>query len=137
MLVYATPTDLADWLDTPAPPNATVLLRRASVLVTKACRNDVYDTTPAGLPTDDDLLEAVRDACCEQASVWNANGIDPIAGVGGLTPNLSSTGIDGATLAYSTAAIDAARTGSLDALTTSALDILRNAGLASARVVSW
>ncbi len=50
MLVYADSDDLADWTKKPAPDNADILLREASILVADACLADLYDTDSTGLP---------------------------------------------------------------------------------------
>lgn len=137
MLVYATPADLDTWLGEPGPDNATSLLRRASILVASATSNDVYDTQPNGLPADDDLIEALRDATCAQAETWQASDADPVAGAGGQTPRLTTTAIDGANLSYDTYLTAPSRANALAALDSAALQILRLAGLGSAGVISW
>ena len=84
MLVYADADNLAEWLGEPAPDNAASLLRHASSRVANACRCDIYDTQPSGLPVDDDIREALRDATCAQAERWSALKVDPAAGAGGF-----------------------------------------------------
>ena len=67
--VYATPEDLAAALgvDNP-PPGAEVWLRRASRDLDMALFGVVYDVDAATqTPVDPDLVEAFRDAVCEQA----------------------------------------------------------------------
>lgn len=137
MLVYATPAQLATWTGQPAPDNAAALLREASILVGSACRCDVYDTIPSGLPSDPDLLDAMRDATCAHAALWDRLGIDPTAGKAGLAATVTSSSIDGASVSTNAGELAAEAARSLDALCLSAYRILRNAGLASSAVQSW
>jgi hypothetical protein len=68
--VYATPEDLAEALGVDTPPaGAEAWLRRASRDLDAALIGAVYEVDEATqMPTDPDLVEAFRDACCEQAS---------------------------------------------------------------------
>ena len=138
MLVYATVGDLEAWLQDTAPPNAAGLLRSASVLVTAACRNDLYNTLPSGLPSDENLADAMRDACCEQINAWVLAGIDPAtAGTDTSAPGVVKSEIDGARVEFDPTGIEEATRNRLrlvSALSGSAYEILRQAGLASAYV---
>ncbi|NKU14721.1 hypothetical protein GS928_16305 [Rhodococcus hoagii] len=136
MLVFATEDQLSSWMGTPGPLNAGVLLREASILVRDACKADVFDILPNGLPEDDDKREALQDATCAQAAVWAATDVNPTAGAGGLAREVVSSGIDGASVSYNTASTDSAKAASIGALCPSAYRILRNAGLASPAVQS-
>lgn len=136
MLVYADADNLAAWLGEPAPDNATSLLRHASSRVANACRCDIYDTQPSGLPVDDDIREALRDATCAQAEQWSVLKVDPAAGAGGFDVQVTSSSIDGSSLSTTAAAVDAARAEALDSLCELSVSILRNAGLASSLVRS-
>lgn len=135
-LAYATEADLTAYTGEPAPAGAARLLREAAALVRFATRNDLYNVQPSGLPSDDDLREAMRDATCAQVTYWAANGVDPTSGATGGTPSVAATEVDGAKVQYSAdpaeAAAAAARAASLTSLTGPAYAILRNAGLASA-----
>lgn len=135
MIVYATTEQLSDWMDD-SQEEASVkpLLRKASGLVRKAIRNDLYDTLPSGLPEDDDLTEALREATCAQVEVWLAAGITSVAGTAGVEPEVVSSSIDGASLSFDVASRVAARQEIAGCLSVDALDILRAAGLASAAV---
>ncbi|WP_027503243.1 hypothetical protein [Rhodococcus sp. UNC363MFTsu5.1] len=137
MLVYATPAQLATWTGQPEPDNATILLREASILVASACRCDVYDTIPSGLPADDDLVEAMMQATCAHAAQWDRLGIDPAAGPGGLPEKITASSIDGASVSTNAGELAAEAARSLDTLCPSAYRILRLAGLASSAVQSW
>lgn len=92
MLLYATTADLAEFTSEPAPANADRLLKGASALVRIATRTALYDTDSTGLPTDPDIVEAMRDATCAHAAEWARRGIDPASGVTPAVPKSSSIG---------------------------------------------
>jgi hypothetical protein len=71
---YATTTDLALRLGGPCPDDARMLLRDASELLDRLLLCAVYDTDAAGSPTDTQLREALRDACCEVVRWWIETG---------------------------------------------------------------
>lgn len=134
MLVYAESHDLADHMPE-VPENADMLIRFASVLVRRATRFDVYDTTPAGAPDDPWVIDAFRDATCVQAAMWAANGVDPAKGAAGVDGGVESSSIAGGTVKYDTSHVDAARA-SVDTLSPLALEVLRAEGLAGYGVAS-
>lgn len=68
--VFATVEEYEAYTGTTAPANAVRLLARASRLVSAATRAALYDTDPAGYPSDEDVREAFRDATCAQVEVW-------------------------------------------------------------------
>lgn len=80
-MVYATVQDLNDSsvLGYEAPSNAQVLLVRASRDVDRAIQCAVYDVDDNGLPTDNKIADALKEATCEQVAyqleIGNANGI--------------------------------------------------------------
>lgn len=76
MPTYATAADLAALLGTAAPANADRLLDRASRVIGQATVTATYAAGTDGLPTDADVLAAMRDATCEQAAWWIASGED-------------------------------------------------------------
>lgn len=141
MIVYATKTDLIGWLgETPDHDDTylTRLLRHASMLVGRACRSDLYDADPNGLPEDPDLLEAMVEATCAQTETWLAAGVDPTdGGISNAVTAVATTEIDDARVTYDpsdviSAAKAARRTTTSLCLT--AYEILRSAGLATAHV---
>jgi len=78
---YATRDDLATWMGATAPVNADVLLRSATTLVYDATEEAYYTVDPTtGLPTDTQLLGALRDATCAQAAAWDAIKYNPLTG---------------------------------------------------------
>lgn len=136
MLIYADTGDLETWTGETAPDNAATLLREASILVGSACRADLYDTLPSGLPADDALADAMRDACCAHAGYWAANGIDPAKGADGIPIVVTASSIDGASVSTNGGDKAAEALASLSKLRPNALTILRLAGLASSWVQS-
>lgn len=135
MPTYATENDLLTWMDTDElgdDVHATPLLRKASLLVATACRLDSYDTTPTGIPSDDDLADAMREATCAQAERWLAADVNPVAG-SAQSGVVASSSVDGASVSFvtPTTADTAAMT---DTLCPDALHILRLAGLATSAV---
>ncbi|MFJ2619694.1 hypothetical protein [Glutamicibacter sp. NPDC087344] len=99
----------------------------------------VYAVDSDGMPRHADRAAAFKEATCEQAAFWAANGLDPSAGelveVGKRVA--SSKSIKGATVSYDAAdaaSAKQARVNALRVLCTSAFQILRNAGLISAVV---
>lgn len=143
MTPYATPTELAHYMDpdadpVPAPPAlATVLLRSASQLVADAIAAKVYAVDSDGLPTVSAQLAAVKDATCEQAQAWSLNGIDPRKGPAQVARRVSSKSAIGISVSYvadpnsDSYLSDLARA---DSLTSAATTILDNAGMLSNRV---
>lgn len=129
MLVYAKPADLTNRLD-PIPANATALIEAASARVRDITSNDLYDTTPPGLPADEDLRDALREATCLQVIAWVELGINPATG--GLRTEIASQSADGGSVTYSRPDPAALRRAS-EYLCHEAVLVLRNAGLASGR----
>ncbi|NMM84309.1 hypothetical protein B2J88_08040 [Rhodococcus sp. SRB_17] len=137
MLVYATVDQFTTWTGKPQDDSAKPLLRYASSRVADACRCDIYDTQPNGLPVDDDKRIAMQEASCAQAERWSELGVNPAAGAGGLDVQITASSIDGASISTTAATVDAAKAASLVGLCELAMSILRDAGLASASVISW
>jgi hypothetical protein len=72
---YATPEQLAEYRDRPAPPNAAELLRRASTLIDRKVLVE-FSIDDNGVPEDDELSEALQRAACAQVDFWMQTG-DP------------------------------------------------------------
>ncbi len=77
MTAYAELADLETYLDEAAPDPAagavaTRMLLRASELLDDCTRTAVYEVDKDGLPTDEDLIAAFRDAACAQVEFWFA-----------------------------------------------------------------
>ncbi|MFI1677060.1 hypothetical protein [Streptomyces sp. NPDC020607] len=68
--VYATTVELEAFTGQPVPANATRLLARASRLVSAAMKAAIYDTDPAGYPSDTEIRDAFRAATCAQVAEW-------------------------------------------------------------------
>ena len=80
-MVYATADDLIDYLD-PVPDDAELRLTRASRLVDQALLTAVYDVDEQGLPTEQRVIDALREATCEQVTAWAAGGEDGTGAAG-------------------------------------------------------
>ncbi|SDM77352.1 hypothetical protein [Streptomyces wuyuanensis] len=84
--VYATAAEYETFTGQLAPANAGRLLARASRLVDRRMAAAIYDTDPAGFPSDTDVRDAFRDAVSAQVEVWARrdaaaeDGEDPAAG---------------------------------------------------------
>lgn len=127
MLVYANRDALEAWTGEPAPDNWEQLIRRASVMVGVATRAARYEVTPAGLPSDDDQAEAMRDAVCAQVTAWIVAGVDPTGEA--LTAKVTASTIDGASVTLDAATEAADRQRIAGTLCSDAWDILQLAGL--------
>lgn len=80
-MVYATTTDLEEYLD-PLPVDAELMLTRASRVIARAIRAAAYHVDADGQPTDQAVLDALREATCEQVAAW----------VGGMEDGTGSVG---------------------------------------------
>ncbi|WP_267244352.1 hypothetical protein [Streptomyces sp. PR69] len=73
--VYATTTQLAEYLGAAPPTNAARLLLRASELLdADFLKVAVYDVDENGLPTDPLVAAAFRNAVCAQVEFWQEAG---------------------------------------------------------------
>lgn len=73
--VYATTTQLADYLGTAAPSDGARLLKRASRLLDSDFLTPaVYDVDSAGMPTDAEVAAAFAEAVCAQVEFWGVVG---------------------------------------------------------------
>ncbi len=83
--VYATTADYARWLDTAPPAGSRRALAAASRVIDDMLRTAVYDVDDGGLPTDTDVIAALRDATCAQAEFGRAAGDSNFVGAAGVT----------------------------------------------------
>lgn len=127
MLTFATVDDVIRWLGVEAPANTEAMIRRGSAMVSTATRRARYAVTPAGLPSDPDVADALRDAVCAQVEAWVSVEVDPTVTV--VEASVSKSSIDGASVEYDTATAAASRRALSEGLCSYALDILTNAGL--------
>lgn len=97
MNIYAALTDLPEPLRD--DPNATTLLRRASLLVTNSIANARFTTDSEGMPTGD-ALEGAREATVAQVSTWLSAGVNPVVGYKGKGKTVTSKGSNGSTVAF-------------------------------------
>lgn len=111
-----------------APENASALIRRASQLVAVATRHAAYDTTPAGLPSDPDVADAMRDATCAHVQAMVDAGVENTT-VGRMTAGVAKTSLDGASIDYDLSTGEEKQQAVLTVLCAEGIDILTVAGL--------
>ena len=130
MLIFATAADVEKWMDEPLDGRSVdSLLRRASSLVQRAVRSARFAVTPAGMPEDPDIEDALRDAVCEQVTVWLENDVNPVEVASAAAP-VASSSIGDASITYGdNASSNAAKDAASAELHPAAFDILANAGL--------
>ena len=130
MLIFATDADVEKWMGEPLDGRSVdALLRRASSLVQRAVRSARFAVTPAGMPQDPDIEEALRDATCEQVTVWLENDVNPVEVASAAAP-VAASSIGDASINYGdSSASNAAKDNAATTLHPAALDILANAGL--------
>lgn len=132
---YAQPEDLVpEWLDT-APANARSLIRHASTLVDKATRLARYDVDSDGYPTDEPVATALRNAVCQQVTIWHKANLDPDLGATGQTPHLTGQNAGAGSISYSGAQTTQELGQAATTLADATLAILSTAGLTGGKVV--
>lgn len=106
--VYATPEQLATYTGAPAPEGAERLLARASEDIDAALLTAYYATDDDGDPTEQHVVDALRDATCAQveyqlatgddgtgaAGVWDAVSIGPVSLSGRKAGPPAASGVD-------------------------------------------
>ena len=130
MLVFAKPDDVVTWAGYAFDKDVNLqpLIRRASSMVQRAVRSARFEVTPAGMPEDPDVMDALRDAVCEQVTVWVENDISPTA-IASATGAVTSSSIGDASVSYSSVDAAQVKDQAANELCDAALDILSNAGL--------
>lgn len=130
MPVYATPQELADWLELDEPPaGASQALRDASLTVDMLLVGAVYAVDDEEQPTDPKVIAALRDATCAQAA-FKPKGSNTPAPEGG---KVASVKVDKVSKTYAVSPT----TGAVveDTYSQQAVNILRIAGLVPAHPV--
>ncbi len=126
VLVYATPQELAAWLDLTDPPaGASLALRDASLIVDDLLVGAVYATDADGRPTDPAVVEALRDATCAQAAHKPKGTNQPSEG-----GKVASVKVDKVSKTFATSPTTGAVVD--DPVSSQAVSILRLAGLVPA-----
>ncbi len=90
---YATAEEYATWSGEPAPTDIARLLARATELIDSIVTASFLVDEETGLPVDEDVALALRDATCAQVRFWvevgHEHDIDGLAGsafaVGGFS----------------------------------------------------
>jgi hypothetical protein len=72
--VYATSADYTDWSGQAAPTDIDRLLARASEDIDDALLTALYCTDSDGMPTEVDVIDALRDATCAQVEYQQETG---------------------------------------------------------------
>ncbi|MFE7853747.1 hypothetical protein [Streptomyces sp. NPDC057403] len=72
--VYAASADYAEFTGQTAPAGIERLLARASEDIDSALLTAVYSTDADGMPTETDVIEALRDAVCAQVEYQQETG---------------------------------------------------------------
>jgi hypothetical protein len=72
--VYATSADYTQWSGQAAPSDIERLLARASEDIDDALIAAVYDTDGSDMPTDPEVVDAMRDAVCAQVEYQQETG---------------------------------------------------------------
>ena len=80
------------------------------------------------MPEDPDVMDALRDAVCEQVTVWVENDINPTV-IQGASSAVTSSSIGDASVSYSSVDAAQVKDQAANQLCDAALDILANAGL--------
>jgi hypothetical protein len=112
--VYATSADYTAWTGQTAPAGIERLLARASEDVDDALLTAVYSTDADGMPTEADVIAALRDAACAQveyqqdagdtgtgaAGRWESVSLGPVSLSGRKDAATGPEGLDLAPRAY-------------------------------------
>ncbi|WP_297453256.1 hypothetical protein [uncultured Corynebacterium sp.] len=127
MNLFATAEDYAQYAQADVPENIDRLLRIASAWVQDTVKRARFAVDKDGAPTDPHIVDALRDATCEQVLVWQENDVQP-----GKNPErgaVTSTSIGDASISYETASVVRDRELVASAVAPTALTILDAAGL--------
>lgn len=127
--VWATTTDLANWIDDTPPLDARRMLAHATRKVRALVQMAIYDVDTAGEPTDVDVIAAVRDATCDLAQWWIQSGDEH-----GARSLFTSVSIGGVSLSRGGRGNGTSDT---PAVPPSTYDVLRLAGLLDHHPISW
>lgn len=131
---YATADEYATWANNPGSTVSTVLLERATEIIDEVLIGAVYDVDDDGLPTDDAVAAALRDAVCAQAAHMLAVGD---ADGSGTAVGWDSIAIGSVQLSGKSTTGGVARTSSGAQVATGAIRGLRVAGLLRQGVISY
>ena len=132
MLTFATVEDLELWTDGNLPDKPAPLIRQASRMVQHETRFARFSVTPAGLPSDPDIAEALRDAVCAQVMAWHVSQINPTQVT--TTGAVTGSKIGDASFTFDASSSANAATNARTELCNEAILILTNAGLIGGKV---
>lgn len=135
MRVYASENEYqaSPWKNT-LPPQGQLLgfLARASIEVERLTANAFYDTDPNGLPIENVIANAFRDATCAQVAYWCNTG-DP----DGAGAAVGAVAIGSVRLGAGQGGAGQTSGGTGSRTAPEALTILHNAGLITPEVNAW
>lgn len=142
MRVYAYPDELVpdwisphpEWMDTD-PHRATGMIQHASLMVEHATILARYDVDDEGYPTDQEVIDAFKNATCFQVAAWAAAGLDPRKGIHGQPLRITSQSAGGGSVSYEGVATNEDIDKLLTTLCAPAMMVLRQAGLLGREVV--
>ena len=127
MKLFATAEEYATYANEAPPANIDRLLRIASAWVQDTVKRAHFTVTKDGDPKDPRIVEALRDATCEQVYVWAQNGVEP--GKQSDRGAVTSSSIGDASISYETDSVVRDRALIASAIAPTALTILDAAGL--------
>jgi len=125
--LFATAEDYAQYAQAEAPDNVDRLLRIASAWVQDTVKRARFAVDKDGAPKDPHIVEALRDATCEQVYVWQENDVQP--GKNSERGAVTSSSIGDASISYETASVVRDRELVASSVAPTALTILDAAGL--------
>lgn len=129
-MAYATVEEFTDYLDPdPAPTTAARLLRDSSEIIDSLLIGAMYATDDSGMPTEADVIDALKRATCAQARYTLELGDE--TGAKGQYASWSTGGVS-VTRAYAVAGSN-----QLQRVAPQAVLILRSEGLLPSYVVRW
>lgn len=131
--VYATTTDLANYLNAAPSEDAEGKLRDATVLIDRLLISAVYDVDGKDMPTDPVIKAALRDAVCEQVNWWAQTGDQHGARAAMGTVHIGSITLSGPSGGSSNGSSPRAP----GRISPQAVVILENAGLLGQAPVTW
>ncbi len=110
MLTYVKPSDFEEYNLDITPTALRTLINIASASIRKATRAAVYVTNPAGLPEDEDTLEAFQNATKAQVLAIAQNGLTYTVISGGAATSgvVKSASDNGSSITYETGLSDRA-----------------------------
>lgn len=137
---YAIPSDLAaaPWSLALEEAEATRLLSYANRLMRKTTQTALYEADSEGLPVDDALKKAYKDAACSQVATWVALSSNPATGAANAGTTIAAKTRGSASVQYvNYASTVLARARAATRVSEDALAILQEAGLVGTAPIGY